>query len=396
MLLARYRKALSRLEAVEFRAPEDLLGRVMAALPEVPPPSPVTRFIPSVRLWLQNRGRWLLPSLGCALAVLLLVFSLQIQKEAASPSLVLVPFEFHAPTAGRVELVGTFSEWAPGRILLHGPDAFGYWGGLLPLPEGHHEYLFLVDGTHLLQDPNALDQQPDGFGLNNSALVVYPGVSPRKASAPLLDRDWEPLSIRPASYAVASSGDALPEGRDLLQRAERVGIDTGRMRWLFFRLGQVGIASEHAKEILAPLFLAVEQAVPVEPVLAKIQEGILKRIPEEPLALAIKERITVMKEARRLLRETQGEGRIEPNLQFTSALALEQYIPEGNIREILEKGRNRNPWQVIAALEGVEDLRSAGLEGESLRRFAQDWLGVNRKPSDIYRAMFKAKGKDIL
>ena len=46
------------------------------------------------------------------------------------------------------------------------------WVLELRLPEGRHEYAFLVDGKMLVTDPSARFSQDDGFGNKNSILFV--------------------------------------------------------------------------------------------------------------------------------------------------------------------------------------------------------------------------------
>ena len=83
-----------------------------------------------------------------------------------------VHFELHAPGARSVELVGSFKHWQPGSIRLVGPDASGHWTASIHLPEGRHEYQFLVDGRQWVTDPMAAVVRPDGFGRANAILDV--------------------------------------------------------------------------------------------------------------------------------------------------------------------------------------------------------------------------------
>jgi len=83
-----------------------------------------------------------------------------------------VTFELHAPSANRVELLGSFNEWRRGQIVLAGPDASGYWTAELELPAGRHEYIFLVDGRQLVTDPTAETVRADGFGNRNAVIEV--------------------------------------------------------------------------------------------------------------------------------------------------------------------------------------------------------------------------------
>jgi 1,4-alpha-glucan branching enzyme len=64
-----------------------------------------------------------------------------------------VTFFCDAPGAESVTLTGDFNGWDPdANPLRRTPD--GRWMASLELHHGHHQYLFLVDGTPTL-DPNA-------------------------------------------------------------------------------------------------------------------------------------------------------------------------------------------------------------------------------------------------
>jgi 1,4-alpha-glucan branching enzyme len=64
-----------------------------------------------------------------------------------------VTFFCDAPGAESVTLAGDFNGWDPvATSMRRAPD--GRWMASLELHHGHHQYLFLVDGTPKL-DPNA-------------------------------------------------------------------------------------------------------------------------------------------------------------------------------------------------------------------------------------------------
>jgi hypothetical protein len=46
------------------------------------------------------------------------------------------------------------------------------WAITLELPEGRHEYAFLIDGQRVISDPGAHFYQADGFGNQNSVLIL--------------------------------------------------------------------------------------------------------------------------------------------------------------------------------------------------------------------------------
>lgn len=63
----------------------------------------------------------------------------------AEPALTSVEFRHKASKAKSVELVGDFNAWKPGLLkMTRGGD--GVWTVSIPVREGRHKYLFLVDG----------------------------------------------------------------------------------------------------------------------------------------------------------------------------------------------------------------------------------------------------------
>jgi 1,4-alpha-glucan branching enzyme len=64
-----------------------------------------------------------------------------------------INFYCNAPEAHSVTLIGDFNSWDPGsHPMQRRPD--GWWFLQVPLVHGHHQYLFIVDGTPVL-DPHA-------------------------------------------------------------------------------------------------------------------------------------------------------------------------------------------------------------------------------------------------
>ena len=75
-----------------------------------------------------------------------------------------------APQARQVSLVGDFNDWDPcATPMIRQPD--GRWMAALELRHGYHRYLFLVDGTRML-DPNATGKVLDDHNEPASLLAV--------------------------------------------------------------------------------------------------------------------------------------------------------------------------------------------------------------------------------
>ncbi|MCF7816307.1 MAG: isoamylase early set domain-containing protein [Kiritimatiellales bacterium] len=160
------KQLIGQLERHRTPAPEGFADRVMEALPH-------RRTKRAMEFW-PTHGRWIAPAFAGAVAALLVVFAVgHFNQPAVAQPQVAFHFELHAPGADRVELLGTFNNWKSGDIVLNGPDASGHWTADVMLPEGRHEYVFLVDGERWVADPKAATHRPDGFGRVNTVIKVY-------------------------------------------------------------------------------------------------------------------------------------------------------------------------------------------------------------------------------
>lgn len=95
-------------------------------------------------------------------------------------------FRFSAPSARQVTLAGDFNNWGgtqtgrydPSIDPMRDPDGDGIWAAVVPLPPGRYQYKFVIDGgVRWEQDPGSFDSIDDGYGGQNSLIVVPPTVS---------------------------------------------------------------------------------------------------------------------------------------------------------------------------------------------------------------------------
>jgi Glycogen recognition site of AMP-activated protein kinase len=113
---------------------------------------------------------------GAVLAVALLVMprGLDTQTNALPTATVTVDprlfVQFRLQTdAMDVRLAGSFTNWEPAYELHQ--MAPGVWTITVPLPQGVHDYAFVVDGQRWVADPYAPGIS-DGFGGTNSRLTL--------------------------------------------------------------------------------------------------------------------------------------------------------------------------------------------------------------------------------
>jgi hypothetical protein len=94
------------------------------------------------------------------------------EMDQGEQTLVSVTFTFNYPQARSVSLLGSFNQWKPGGLAMRSASEKKVWVLELQLPEGRHEYAFLVDGNVVVPDPKARFSQDDGFGNKNSILFA--------------------------------------------------------------------------------------------------------------------------------------------------------------------------------------------------------------------------------
>lgn len=81
-----------------------------------------------------------------------------------------VQFEFLAPDAREVYLVGSFNDWNKSGTPMK-KDENGIWGKTLSLEAGKYEYRFFVDGSWE-NDPSCPGCVPNEFGTQNCVRTV--------------------------------------------------------------------------------------------------------------------------------------------------------------------------------------------------------------------------------
>jgi hypothetical protein len=174
-----------QLEALELAArtlaagpTSSVADRVMAEVRRTPvaPPGVGTRALQ----WLAERHAVTIsfrPAWGLALAAALAAIAI-IPSRGPGPALGeqegIAQFLGRFPGARSVEVVGSFTDWQAGAVVLRDEDHDGFWRGTIVLPVGQHEYMFVVDGERWVTDPLAGRYVDDGFGRMNALLFVRP------------------------------------------------------------------------------------------------------------------------------------------------------------------------------------------------------------------------------
>jgi anti-sigma factor RsiW len=146
----------------EVEVPGGLTASIIRALPPpAPPPSGL------------RRAFTLAAAPLAALAVLGLGFLLRerhsLQDRRGERRVEIV---YAAPQAASVAIAGDFNGWDPARTRMVRSGHAGVWRARLTLPPGVYQYSFVIDGSTWVRDPQAKTATDDGFGGENSVMVV--------------------------------------------------------------------------------------------------------------------------------------------------------------------------------------------------------------------------------
>ena len=156
-------------------------ARVMAEIRKAPRPEAGEKVMRRALRWLGRplavtvrlRPVWTLALAAGLTAVLLLSVQDGSHPQPGNAEGV-AHFVGHFPGARSVEVVGSFNDWSRGMLHLNDDDGDGIWHGAAVLPAGQHEYMFVVDGERWVTDPLAGRYVDDGFGRQNSFIIVRP------------------------------------------------------------------------------------------------------------------------------------------------------------------------------------------------------------------------------
>ena len=390
--LAIYREGLERLEGHKEKAPDDFAARVMAALPDKPR---LTWWERLGSFWPERRF-WPIPAVAGALALFVIVAGLNLIWPTRGKVLIPVVLDLYAPSAKQVELVGTFSDWMPREFRLRGPDAVGYWAIAIKLPPGRYEYSFLINGSRLVSDDDGEALRPDGFGHENSVLVIRGEMRQFEQRYILTHSNSEVMTKNDQAKTALS---LLRQNRDqwqaVLDKGIAAGVQRRQLEKALVRLAAANFSPDQAQVIFDPLFKDVQAGIDARHVLLKLQEGILEKVPFDTLTSAARTRHDSFKKAKNLLART-GYGDVidtYPVLLDSTAFALESGQDQSFLQEVLTAGKGKHPNRISAVIEVGESLHNAGLKQEPLKLIMKDCLEKDLEPHQMKRVSQHIKKK---
>jgi Carbohydrate-binding module 48 (Isoamylase N-terminal domain) len=96
-------------------------------------------------------------------------------NEVASQGLNTVMLFLDRPDATDVEVIGSFNKWSQEGVRMVWDKDRGLWVVALHLKRGSYEYAFRVNNREIVADPKAILHRDDGFGHQNSILIIGNG-----------------------------------------------------------------------------------------------------------------------------------------------------------------------------------------------------------------------------
>jgi Carbohydrate-binding module 48 (Isoamylase N-terminal domain) len=96
-------------------------------------------------------------------------------NKVADPGFNTVILFLDRPDATDVELIGSFNNWSQEGVKMVWDKERRLWVAVLHLKRGSYEYAFRVNNREIVADPKAILHRDDGFGHQNSILIVGNG-----------------------------------------------------------------------------------------------------------------------------------------------------------------------------------------------------------------------------
>ncbi len=362
-LVAGLTRLESRLDGLgEIDVPAGLSRSILAALPaQAYGPSPLRRAL-----------SWgAVPVLVALLVVggFLVKGRCQLQDRAAGR---VVEIVFTAPQAASVTIVGDFNGWDPRRTQLIRASHDGLWRARLKLSPGVYQYSFVIDGSDWVGDPLAKSVLADGFGGTNSVIVVGGSeVRLRRRRLRVIPTTLLGIALLAGTLAAPVAGETTSRALERVVAKGRFSPDEGaRIQRAFAAARQAGVEERDALALvgsciegdfdalqaLRMLSIAAQLALeklPVEGFIAKVEEGVSKRIPADRVVHVAERRALMLNKAKLIINSLV--------LQGFSIDDRDELLPD--LAAALEAGRNPDETRAIL----VEALQSGDRHG-SIRR----------------------------
>jgi len=168
---------------------------------------------------------------------------------------------------------------------------------------------------------------------------------------------------------------------------------------------QAGLSVDGTDGLLAAVYAAHQEGLPVEVICVKIEEGLAKRIPVARIIEAANVRLECLREAAKLVASMHGKrggmggswgGRMgrsgqggdgPPHLIANIGMALESGVPVEVFQTVFEHAGTGRKGRIMPLVDAAEILHLAGLEPEQTQRMLNDILERNLNRCEVERVV---------
>jgi hypothetical protein len=135
--------------------------------------------------------------------------------------------------------------------------------------------------------------------------------------------------------------------------------------------------------------IAEREGLPVEAILIRLEEGVVKHADQAALVHTVRERLEALRRAREILSDPSvgpSGCRRQEELLPVVASALESRVPVGGIQQALQAGNRLRLCRLKTVLQTGESLRLMGLGDETVSGLMQDFVARNLCCGEMLRA----------
>jgi len=195
---------------------------------------------------------------------------------------------------------------------------------------------------------------------------------------------------------------ASKEWKALCGKNIQLGLDESRVDQMLSQCRKNGLSAQEADALLRTAYSARDEALPVDCIFIKIEEGLAKHVDAAQVAEAAEARLDCLRKARQLIDGQHpgrgGEG--PPHLLIYTCMALESGLPEEVLQEVFKRQGGRRYGRLVHVLEAGETLQLAGLDPKNTQQIMNDCIDRNLNRLEILRAVDyvlseQRKGRDF-
>jgi hypothetical protein len=135
--------------------------------------------------------------------------------------------------------------------------------------------------------------------------------------------------------------------------------------------------------------VAAKEGLPVEAVLIRLEEGVVKQADQAVLVRRVRQRLDALRRAREILNDPSAGPlgyRRQQELLPVVASALESRVPVDGMRRALEAGSNLRLCRLKTVVEAGESLKLMGLHDETVSGLMEDFATRNLCCGEVLRA----------